>query len=303
MSYWWVSQHRTYEGELRGEYLWAPLEDIKGKTYAHCKVMDKIRPGDIIFSYVKQAIVAISIAKTVAFEHSIQSFRFEHEWISKGKRINVCYEPLVKPIPIKAVLHKIKPWLSKKHTPLTKDGTRGRGYIFEMPPDTGKLLIDYIDPSITDELSLDSHESLVERAIRRTISNSTTRQAVIQSRIGQGKFRADLMALWNGKCCITDFDFATLLRASHIKPWRDADNDERLDPYNGLLLSPNYDAAFDAGLITFSECGRIKLAHSLTPLQIQQLGISQNAQIKEIRAKHVKYLTYHQKNIFVDKST
>ena len=55
------------------------------------------------------------------------------------------------------------------------------------------------------------------------------------------------MRLWGGRCAVTGLDLPLLLRASHIKPWRDSDNRERLDPYNGLLLSPSYDAAFDWG--------------------------------------------------------
>ena len=35
------------------------------------------------------------------------------------------------------------------------------------------------------------------------------------------------------------------LRASHIKPWRDATNAERLNGSNGLLLSPPIDHLFD----------------------------------------------------------
>jgi 5-methylcytosine-specific restriction protein A len=48
-----------------------------------------------------------------------------------------------------------------------------------------------------------------------------------------------------------------LLKASHIKPWRDSDNAERLDIYNGLLLIPNLDSAFDKGYISFDDGGKI----------------------------------------------
>ena len=59
-----------------------------------------------------------------------------------------------------------------------------------------------------------------------------------------GRFRDDLVASFGGRCCLSGLDVTELLRASHIKPWRDSNNIERLDPYNGLLLSPAYDAAF-----------------------------------------------------------
>ena len=61
-------------------------------------------------------------------------------------------------------------------------------------------------------------------------SAPTERDALIRSRIGQGRFRYDLLEMWEGRCCITGLDIDALLRASHIKPWRDSNNAERLDP-------------------------------------------------------------------------
>ena len=39
--------------------------------------------------------------------------------------------------------------------------------------------------------------------------------------------------------------------ASHTKPWSACTHVERLDPFNGLMLTPNLDGAFDGGLVTF----------------------------------------------------
>jgi hypothetical protein len=45
----------------------------------------------------------------------------------------------------------------------------------------------------------------------------------------------------------------SLLKASHIAPWAECDDDaERLAAHNGLLLSALRDAAFDAGKISFA---------------------------------------------------
>jgi predicted restriction endonuclease len=56
-----------------------------------------------------------------------------------------------------------------------------------------------------------------------------------------------------------------LLRASHIKPWSVCEtNAERLDVHNGLLLSALWDAAFDQGLVTFTDDGVPVLADDLT---------------------------------------
>jgi hypothetical protein len=46
-----------------------------------------------------------------------------------------------------------------------------------------------------------------------------------------------------------------LLRASHIVPWSDCNDDQRLDVHNGLLLSALWDATFDQGLVSFADDG------------------------------------------------
>jgi hypothetical protein len=57
---------------------------------------------------------------------------------------------------------------------------------------------------------------------------------------------------------------AALLRASHTKPWADCETDaERLDVYNGILLAPHLDAAFDQGFITVADDGTIVVSDAL----------------------------------------
>ncbi|RUP35403.1 MAG: HNH endonuclease [Curvibacter sp.] len=89
--------------------------------------------------------------------------------------------------------------------------------------------------------------------IQRTTPNATQREALIQARIGQGRFRADVTQLW-GKgevCTLTGISLPELLIASHIKPWRESSDEERLDPTNGLLLATHADKLFDRHLLSF----------------------------------------------------
>ena len=57
------------------------------------------------------------------------------------------------------------------------------------------------------------------------------------------------MEYWDSKCAVTGLAIPELLKASHIKPWKDSTDEERLDIFNGLLLAPHLDAAFDRGFI------------------------------------------------------
>ena len=125
----------------------------------------------------------------------------------------------------------------------------------------------------------------------------TERETIVQSRIGQGRFRTELLKYWQG-CAVTDCQARKVLRASHIKPWRESSNEERLDAYNGLLLIPNLDAAFDNGMISFANDGKIIISDSLTEDDELKLGIHPDMRIAGLDERHLKYLKYHRMNIF-----
>jgi putative restriction endonuclease len=102
---------------------------------------------------------------------------------------------------------------------------------------------------------------------RTHAGNATITQALIAARVGQGKFRARVLQRWQGRCDVTGSAVIQAIRASHIKPWREATDAERLDPDNGLPLVASLDALFDAGLISFDATGQILLAEELTPAE------------------------------------
>jgi SWIB/MDM2 domain/HNH endonuclease len=131
----------------------------------------------------------------------------------------------------------------------------------------------------------------------RTLKN-TVRDAVIKSRVGQGPFRARVGRLWNNQCAITGCKITRLLRASHIKPWRYSTNRQRLDPYNGLFLMPNLDAAFDEGYLTFTPKGKLLRSPRLANSDASLLGIKGGLFLRRVPPKMVKYLKYHQRYVF-----
>lgn len=99
-----------------------------------------------------------------------------------------------------------------------------------------------------------------------TLPKTTEAERLVVQRVGQNIFRAALLTYWNGRCPLTGLTDPALLRASHIIPWSDCTSDaERLDVHNGLLLSALWDAAFDAGLVTFAEDTTPILSPHLTP--------------------------------------
>jgi HNH endonuclease len=118
------------------------------------------------------------------------------------------------------------------------------------------------------------------------------REAIIRARVGQGPFRTRLIKYW-GECAINGCKEQLVLRASHIKPWADCDPKDATDPFNGLLLSPSFDAAFDAGLISFTDGGKILISPALSLPDCELLGIKSALQLKRVDRRHHPYLEYH----------
>ena len=122
----------------------------------------------------------------------------------------------------------------------------------------------------------------------------TETEALKKERRGQDKYRKRLEQLWDSRCAVTGVGIPEVLRASHAKPWKDCKTGrERLDPYNGFLLTANLDALFDKFLITFTSQGKIRISRSLCTGDLAKLGISPNMQLRFIHKRHIPYLIYH----------
>jgi predicted restriction endonuclease len=126
---------------------------------------------------------------------------------------------------------------------------------------------------------------------------ATERDAIVNARIGQGRFRQSLIEYWS-KCAVTGCSETPLLHASHIKPWSKASIMERLSLYNGLLLSPSLDACFDSGFISFDDDGKILISTRLSTENAQALSIHSEMQLQKIEPQHKIYLAYHRGNIY-----
>ena len=294
MAFWWVNQGRTYQAERQGGYLWAPKRNKSGRELHHWSTMTRVRPGDVIFSYVRKQIVAVSIAKTGATDsHRPEELGRQDKWRLQGWQVRIAYRDLSNPLPISPILDHLQQQLPEKYSPLKPSGTGNEGYLYALPPSAGRYLLRQIGSSeqIADDM-------IIEASVKDSASQSTERRALIQSRIGQGEFRTKLLRRWGGRCCVTSLSVEELLRASHIKPWKDSSNAERLDPFNGLLLGPAHDAAFDKGLITFQHDGAIIISKTVDPSQLELLGISAVAQINNLEQDHAKYLEYHRQYVY-----
>ena len=132
--------------------------------------------------------------------------------------------------------------------------------------------------------------------LNNPLLDNTSKKEMLDVRIGQNRFRKLVLNYWNHKCAVTGTKM--FITAGHIKPWKDADNSERLDVFNGLALSPVYDKAFDKGYISFDKKGSILISKKLKD-DAKLLGIDKNNSIENLNYLHQKYLTWHRENIYI----
>jgi putative restriction endonuclease len=101
------------------------------------------------------------------------------------------------------------------------------------------------------------------------------------------------MDYWGSRCPLTGITEPALLRASHIVPWADSTDEQRLDVYNGLLLSALWDAAFDGGLVSFADDGAVLVSESVGVTTRAALGIAPTARLNGLRDQHRVNLAVH----------
>jgi hypothetical protein len=151
-------------------------------------------------------------------------------------------------------------------------------------------------------LALSLPDSPLQAFIAQTkdLPRATEAERLVVQRVGQDIFRERLIKYWSAACPLTGIRDPALLRASHIKPWSRCDSDaERLDVHNGLLLSALWDAAFDAGLVSFDDDGFPLFSVALT--RDARNSLLWKTPLR-LMPQHQKQLAWHRKHLFGESS-
>jgi predicted restriction endonuclease len=149
-----------------------------------------------------------------------------------------------------------------------------------------------------DEDAIQAREDFVEQQIIKDINlDDTTRTSLVKSRIGQGTYRGNVLRIEN-KCRFTGVEEPKFLKASHMKPWRDcATAQERLDGFNGLALTAQYDDLFDGGYFTFEPDGTMIVSPQLSQLDFEMMSIKL-MNVGSFRSEQLPYLEWHRTRVF-----
>ena len=192
------------------------------------------------------------------------------------------------------------PWL------LSIDHSGVAAEIGALPPSTtpGPGLATFVLPNLSElhagldrvyKLAMSLPEAPLERFKAKTanLPRTTEAERMVIQRIGQDVFRDALMDYWCGRCPITSITEPALLRASHIVPWADCTDVQRLDVHNGLLFSALWDAAFDRGLISFADDGSVLVNPQLSETARLALGVATAPSLTALRDEHRANLALH----------
>ena len=125
-------------------------------------------------------------------------------------------------------------------------------------------------------------------------------QRLVRVRRVQTLFRQSVLISYDGRCAVTGLAVTELLRASHIKPWASCASDaERLDVFNGLLLAPNLDAAFDRGFISIADNGDVLVSERLTADARRVLVLDLPLRVRQVAEGHRAYLRFHRERVLL----
>lgn len=282
--------------------------------------MREVAPGDVVFSFVDTLIIAIGIARTYCYE-SPKPTEFGTAgsyWGAIGWKVDVSFREVTNRVRPKDHIDQLRSTLPEKYSPLRSNGDGLQSvYLTAVSPafadivfrligqeanqvaDMGRVGSRAQQLSPASESTLDEWERRVEAAIRddRSLEN-TEREALVQARRGQGVFRANVQAV-ERSCRVTKVERREHLIASHVKPWRDSSNDERLDGENGLLLTPTIDHLFDKGFISFEDRGDLIISPVADFPSLQRMGVptSVGMNVGSFSEGQRRFLEYHRSNV------
>lgn len=291
--------------------MWSPKHQQDGNRHFSYEYMKHISPGDMVFSYANATIIAVGVAQThcYSFPKPMEFGRAGIYWSDEGWKVDVRYRRLGTPVRTMDHIHALRALLPDNKSPIqAATGKANQAYLFEIDKDLALALASLIDghtvalvrgnqlaePSDSVE-TIDSKIEAWENSIEKDLLDDanipeTEKQTLVNARRGQGRFR-NLLLKRETRCRITGVDKPEHLIASHIKPWRSSDNEERINPENGFMLTPSIDHLFDKGFITFESSGSILLADVADRQAMEQLGV-----IGERAPQNIGSLTDGQKN-------
>lgn len=305
MAYWWVNHKQTRDHEVRGGYLWSPYRNANGAFNQTYENMRHAQVGDVVFSFAHAQIGAVGRVTALATPSPkpIEFGNVGDHWANEGWLVEVDFVPVPRPLRPQSHAQVIAPLLPARHSPIQANGHGNQGcYLAGISDALGAVLLELMDagallpaisrvgePELGPALLEDLHQIEGDLTIPET-----QKLQLAKARIGQGLFRKRVILL-DPSCRVTGVTETRVLIASHIKPWKNSSNAERINGHNGILLSPHVDALFDDHLLTFDDDGRMHVHESLPRDVLDRWGIDPSRRVERFRPEQSLFLDHHRK--------
>ena len=304
MQFWWVNHNQTYAHEVGEGFLWSPKTSRGGVFNQFYENMRLAKPGDIVISYAGTMVRAIGVVQSPAtdVEKPVVFGTVGDYWDKDGWFLPVEFTEAPIPFRPKERMETIGPLLPNKYSPINPNGNGSQGcYLAAISDELGALVIAMagnpdlsMDGGSLDLLSpaLEDQEILADLHLKET-----EKRSLVLARRGQGDFRRRVQ-LVEKQCRVTGVSSEKLLVASHIKPWKVSENNERLSGNNGLFLSPHIDKLFDSGLISFESDGSLMVSDALERDVLVKWSINSNKKYGKFNEDQTYFLKYHHEEVF-----
>lgn len=299
MAFWWVNHKKSWKAETGRGALWSPQTKTGGVHYRAYANMALARTGDIVFSFANGKIGHVGFVDAEATIVPKPDYAIDEAWADEGWMLPVTFTALATPVDPREHLDVVERYRPQSHSPVRANGHGTMSYLSAISDDFGDALLRIASLDV-NQLTASSGGNAVLDDLKDLDNDpavtATVRLQLSNARIGQGAFRKRVLAM-EPACRVTGITTASLLIASHIKPWRESTNAERLDGANGLMLAPHVDILFDRHLISFTDSGRLVVSKKLDSAVIEGWHIANPAIIAPFHARQKVYLAAHRAHL------
>jgi HNH endonuclease len=309
-SYWWVNHSHTARYEIPGSYLWFANRLHKSKARSEAdRNTQRLLPGDIVFSFAAGVIgdigVVLGTAREAAKPAELSSVS-EYADVKAGWLVPIRFMALGRPLRAENYMAELMPVLPRKHAPLLAGGKGNQHVVLAaVPPLMASTLsgllsgeIERIVETITESVGRSLADEAAEAAIQQRTDLSAAQKAdLLKARYGHGAFRTSV-EINERSCRITGVLDRRHLWARHIKPWSECNDAERLDGFNGLLMSPHIAHLFERGYISFQNDGDVLVSQELNPVVLENWHILLPHNVGQFRPEQCYFLDYHRCEVF-----
>jgi putative restriction endonuclease len=307
--HWWVNHSKTFRHELDGGYLWSPKKNLKLPNSESYDNMTRLMPGDVVYSFADAVIRAVGLVLARAYEaprpteHGIALDQGDN---APGWQVSVRFRELQSPLRPNDHAPELRAVLPKRQSPIRANGSENHGvYLAPVPAAMATTLrrllgqqVGLTEGKIKESLGPQFSDDIEEARLQaRADLRPAEKEMLIRARRGHGRYRQDLEKIETG-CRLTGLIDRRHLRASHFKPWCVSNDDEKLDPNNGLLLSPHIHHLFERGYISFADDGELLVSRFLNPVVLSDWGLTASITPKGFSQKQRVYLDYHRTYVF-----